>query len=296
MRGKHLFFYMDYFVTFLLQLLQTTLKQVWILFGMFTLVGLLLYVLSRNTRRVFVNAGYPKIDMFVTGWIGTPVHELGHALFCVLFGHTIKDMKLFKPDKSDGTLGYITHSYDSKNIYHTIGNFFIGCGPILLGSTIVFVLFTFALPQASQVMSVFKSYGNISFSISQFFDTIQQLWKLVWNMGTIIFTKEHMGAWQFWIIIYVAFSISSHMQLSPPDIKTMLRGFLVIISICIVVNSVAVVWEFNINAWIANHCKLGYVYGVMVFATMISVCFYMLSYGIMAIVYGISKHKLLPLW
>jgi hypothetical protein len=98
---------MDYLWHILKELLTTTLLQIWIVFGIFFILGLLLYFFSRSTRKVFVTSGYPKIDIYY-GWIGTPVHELGHALFCVLFGHTIQDMKLFKPDKADGTLGYIT--------------------------------------------------------------------------------------------------------------------------------------------------------------------------------------------
>lgn len=284
---------MDYLSSFLLKLLQTTAMQVWIVFGLFFLLGLLLYVLSRITRRLFVRAGYPKIDVFVTGWIGTPVHELGHALFCLLFGHTIKDMKLFKPDKADGTLGYITHTYDSKNIYHTIGNFFIGCGPIILGTACVFILFTMFLPQASSVTQVFLTYGNISFSFTHFFESLQQIAKLTWEVLSVVITKQHVASWQFWVIVYVASSISSHMQLSPPDIKTMLRGLLVLVLVMIVVNIVAVVWEFDINTWIVSHARIGYVYGVMLFAAIVSLIFYIVSYSIMLVVYGIAKHKFL---
>lgn len=287
---------MEYFKSFLMQLLQTTLLQIWIVFGMFFILGLLLYFFSRSTRRVFENAGYPKIDMFVTGWIGTPVHELGHALFCLLFGHTIKDLKLFKPDKVDGTLGYITHSYDTKNLYHTIGNFFIGSGPILLGSTLLFLLFYIFLPNSGEVAKVFKTYGTISITFSHFFESLQHIAILVWHMFMAIFSKQYIASWQLWLVLYVSFSIASHMQLSPPDIKTMLRGLLVIIGVMLVVNIVAVVWEFDINAWIVRHFCVGYVYGIMLFAASVSALFYVLSYILMAIVYGIAKRKLLPLF
>jgi len=287
---------MDYLWHILKELLTTTLLQIWIVFGIFFILGLLLYFFSRTSRYLFVTSGYPKIDIFITGWIGTPVHELGHALFCVLFGHTIQDMKLFKPDKADGTLGYITHSYDKKNLYHTVGNFFIGCGPILLGSAMLFILFYLGFPLSHEIATVFNTYGNIYISYNTIIESLQQIVTLVWHMFSVILTKQHINSWQFWVIVYIAFSIASHMQLSPPDIKIMLKGFLVILGLLTVVNIVAVVWEFDINAWIVVHFKIGYIYGMLVFATSISAVFFIVSYICMAIVYGISKHKLLPLF
>jgi hypothetical protein len=98
---------------------------VWLLSLIF-IFGLLLYLLARFTRTTYVKSAGVKLDIIVTGWFGSPVHEIGHALFCILFRHKIVDIKLYKPDPSDGTLGYVLHTYNQDSRYQKIGNFFIG--------------------------------------------------------------------------------------------------------------------------------------------------------------------------
>ncbi len=59
-------------------------QLLWLLLLLPFIFGLLLYVLSRSTRNLFVKAGVPAVDIYLTGWIGVPLHELGHALLVVL--------------------------------------------------------------------------------------------------------------------------------------------------------------------------------------------------------------------
>ena len=60
---------------------------------------------------------------------GVVIHELSHLFFCLIFQHKIMKVNLFSPQE-DGTLGMVQHSYDSRNIFHRIGNFFIGSAPV----------------------------------------------------------------------------------------------------------------------------------------------------------------------
>lgn len=50
----------------------------------------------------------------LTGLIGIPIHELGHAYFCLIFGHKIKNIKLFSFSSFEYSLGYVNHSYNPK--------------------------------------------------------------------------------------------------------------------------------------------------------------------------------------
>ena len=120
----------DIFVCFTLQIVFTV--------GLIVLFG---FLLALCNRRFYANFGnYSRAVCYITGAVGTPVHECAHALFCVIFGHKINEIKLFQVNSEDGTLGYVKHSYNPKNIYHKIGNFFIGIAPIIVISAILYLL------------------------------------------------------------------------------------------------------------------------------------------------------------
>lgn len=74
-----------------------TLTQVVGLLGFFFVFGLALYLLERWTNNCFYKTiGWKGV--LWTAWIGAPVHESGHALFCLLFRHQIAEIRFFSPD------------------------------------------------------------------------------------------------------------------------------------------------------------------------------------------------------
>jgi len=263
---------------------------------MFFILGFLLYILSYATRKVFLNSGNQRIDIFFTGWIGTPIHELGHALFCVLFNHKIKEIKLFKPDKADGTLGYVSHSYDTKNLYHTIGNFFIGIGPIILGTFTIILLVVFLLPNSDDVLKLIKSNAGITIDFSHFFQSLLIFIKTIYLMIKEIISLNNFNSWKFWLFLYISLSVSSHMQLSPPDLKTMFRGLLVILGVLVIINIMATIWQFNINDFIIHNFKVGYIYIFVMLAISISILLFLTTYLIIGLFYLINHKTLLKPW
>ncbi|MDR2963813.1 MAG: hypothetical protein LBU90_09325 [Bacteroidales bacterium] len=257
--------------------------------------GLLLYFFSKSARNVFVRAGVPAVDIYVTGWIGVPIHELGHALFCLVFAHKITDIQLFKPSKSEGTLGYVTHSYDSKNWYQSLGNFFIGCGPLIFGVlmlyflTVLFFSATFSLP-AVQVVSV----HTISFT--SFFATLWHFLRQSFGNFYAFFSRQDFSSWQFWLYVYLSLAVSSHTQLSVADIKTMLRGLLILCLVLLVGALAAEVWQFSAAAWLAGTTLMNYVYALLLFAICVSALNFVITYVCMVVVYAIRKRELLLPW
>ena len=87
------------------------------------------YVISLVNRFFYRLVGNSCGVCYATGVIGTPIHELGHAAMCLVFLHKIVDIKLFQIGDQDGTLGYVSHTYNRKNIWCVIGNYFIGVAP-----------------------------------------------------------------------------------------------------------------------------------------------------------------------
>ena len=128
---------------------------------------------------------------------GVMVHEIGHAVFCLIFRHKIVEMKLFSPEE-DGTLGYVNHSYNPNSFYQRIGNFFIGTGPIWFGVAVLCLISWLLLPDEMQ--------------ISDFF------------------SLNFWGRWQSYIWLYLALTISSHITLSPPDLAGSVDGGIAIMA------------------------------------------------------------------
>ncbi len=196
------------FVLFYLQLLFSTV-------GMLIACGLVVAVLQKLFLLLIGNTlGYRAI--VVTGAIGTPIHELGHAAMCVLFGHTIEEISLYNPRPKNGMLGYVKHSYNKRNIYHQLGNFLIGLGPILSGALcligILFFCFHAALLQYFQLSFASIHAGGNIFDLCRIgLDTLP----LLFTEGSVILKI---------IGLILILSIMLHVNLSAADIKSSLPG------------------------------------------------------------------------
>lgn len=295
------------FLDFLKLLFITSLSQLIWLLGLFFIFGFILYFLARSTRITFVKSAGIKTDMVFTGWIGTPVHELGHAVFCILFGHKILEMKLYSPNSKDGSLGYVNHAYNSKSIYQNIGNFFIGAGPIIFGSLVLYVLSYYLVPEMRVAFSDIESesqmfvqllQGQYSGLLAAFLDTT----KLTLSS---LFARENLSDFRFWIFLYLAISISSHMQLSPPDIKGAKGGLISIVILIFILNLFILGLEatglsVHFGEWwkyiklesyaTSINWFLGVMASLFVFATIISGLNFVLSYAVLT-VYNIFRGK-----
>ena len=159
-------------------------------------VALVMQLLSNSIRKslakIFGIQGY----IYLTA-PGVMIHEIGHAVFCLIFRHKIVEMKLFSPEE-DGTLGYVNHSYNPNSFYQRLGNFFIGTGPIWFGVAVLCLISWMLLPNEMQ--------------ISDFF------------------SLNFWGRWQSYIWLYLALTISSHITLSPPDLAGSVDGGIAIIA------------------------------------------------------------------
>jgi hypothetical protein len=113
-------------------------------------------------------------------------------------------MKLFSPE-NDGTLGYVNHSYNPKNPYQQIGNFFIGTGPIWGGVLLLYVASYFLLPEG----------------ILNLTNGLPETLKLFFNH---LISPEFWTNWQSYLWLYIVLAVSSHITLSQPDIQGALLG------------------------------------------------------------------------
>ncbi len=193
----------DFFIGYLCQILLTV--------GIIALFGLIIAGLRRLFCSVCGRSG-PTL-LLITGLVGTPIHELSHALMCVLFGHKITEIKLYQPNSNTGTLGYVTHTYNKKNIYHQIGNFFIGTAPITIGSGVLLLVMGLLIPDTFDMM--ISEAESIS-AIGDFIPFISAVLEELFVYGA--------SMWQTWVFLVLAIMIASHMEMSGADIKGSLGG------------------------------------------------------------------------
>ncbi len=192
--------------------------------GIIFLFGWIIALLRRAFCMVAPKSG-PKI-LLATGIVGTPIHELSHALMCLIFGHKITEIKLYTPKAKDGTLGYVNHTYNQRNLYHQIGNFFIGVAPVVLGGGFIVLLMLILMPQAFETISGEISALGInevgSLPMARFFHFIGA------SIGAI-FDGQNFSNWQGITCIILSVMISTHMEMSGSDIRSGLWGFALIL-------------------------------------------------------------------
>lgn len=172
-------------------------------------------------ERLFVRLSGSGKMLYVSSVIGTPIHELGHALMCLLFGHKITEMKLLlPPNHPSGTLGYVSHSYNRKNPWAVLGNLFIGIGPIFsgLGVMILALMFCFPVQWSAYITNAWGLVTSGTVGVGEIFDGVVSL---------LLSMPEAFAAcwWQALIGLVIILCVSQHVTLSGADIKGSLAAF-----------------------------------------------------------------------
>lgn len=171
-------------------------------------------------RRLSSRFGWKSV--LVTGWLGTPVHELSHALLCVVFRHEIVDMALFKPDRNNQRLGYVVHSWKSGDLYQDIGGFFIGIAPLMGGTAVLFGLLLLFFPDEGQ-SSLFVQNPDLPF------------WSQVLNATSGLFRglfkPENLLSFRLWLFLYLVICVGSHMAPSGDDYHGAQKGGMIVAAV-----------------------------------------------------------------
>lgn len=194
----------------------------------------MLYFQERLITRILCRSFSIRAVVYSTGWLGVPIHEISHLLAALLFGHKICKISFFDPDPETGTLGYVLHTYDPDNIYHLVGNFFIGIAPILGGSLVIFIAYYFLIHDISIINLGSSCYFNfLNLSLLAGCKMIGLMVVLIFKN---IFHLNNFKSWQIWLFLYIIFCVGAHMAPSLPDLRHAIYGFLTIITGLLILN------------------------------------------------------------
>jgi hypothetical protein len=221
-----------------------TLWQTFVLFGPLTILSLLMHFVAQWNETLSYKVMGRNVFLYGFGWLGTSIHELGHALFALIFFHKINEVKLFNPSGKGGALGYVTHSYNKRNIYQNIGNIFIGIGPVLMGALmlflIVYLLFGISLNSYTGFSNTLQSFT----SFNGFIEFSKDAYMSILNFLKIVAFSEQSNWWKITLLVYCLYAIGSSITLSPSDIKGAWQGFAFFLLLLIVFN-LATLWMGN---------------------------------------------------
>jgi|GEM_PF-645392 len=212
-----------------------TVRMLVFFLGPVFLAAYLMYLVASFIGR---SAG-KSIGLKAFAWLtapGTVVHELGHALFCVVFRHEIKEIKLFDP-QPDGTLGSVSHSWQKGSLYQSVGNFFIGTGPIWFGCAVVFLLSMLLVGTDFLWVAVGTRVEPADLATPSAAGRLSlDFLHHVWVTLSGLIEPALYSDWKFWVFIYLTLCIGLHMSLSPADLKGSWVGFLMLVVVMLVVN------------------------------------------------------------
>lgn len=147
-----------------------------------------------------------------TGIVGTPIHELSHAMACFIFGMKIQRIALYAPNALTGNLGYVRFSYRKGSAWHTLGRVVQGVAPLITAA--VGLVLVFDLPD------LMGSPGTVP------------LWVWVWE--SVLATLDAAGAmlvsgWEGAILVTVLAVLALHLIPSVSDIQISLGALVSII-------------------------------------------------------------------
>ena len=253
-------------MNYLTRVLEHTGSQILVFIVPALILALLMQVVTRSVAisatQTFGNKGY----LYLFGWIGVPVHEFGHALFCLIFMHKIDEIKLFQPDSETGTLGYVRHSYNPSNLYQRCGNFFIGIGPIILGSLVIFVSAKLLMSSTLTLHSAPRTDGIVESLLSASSGAFDYFLNL--------FQMEALSRWQTYLFLYISFSVGSTITLSPPDIKGAFSGFITLVITVLVLNAITLPFgDFGNSLYTLLSPGYQFFYAILFFVLLTNLCF-----------------------
>jgi hypothetical protein len=275
---------------FVKDLLIATLSQLVSLFGGIFIIGLLVHFFSQLTFKSLGRA-FGSGGTYFVAWLGTPIHELGHVLFCLIFMHRIDKVEFFNPDPVSGTLGYVAHRWNRRNPWAVLGNFFIGVGPVILGCFALFVTFYFLIPDGARVWSsILAKVSEIENGYSPG-SYLAILGNSALAMVRLIFTIDNLKGWRFWVFCYLSICVASNIRLSLSDVKGTLSGSGMIILFFLVINLIGLLTGYGSKkVFPFTAPSLGIIYSLLLLALVMVLLGFVLTYLVSA-AWVRLKHK-----
>ncbi len=204
---------MDQYLIYIGQLLGLTL-------GVMVICGLVAWL----ARQIFMYlvGDSATLVLYASSVVGTPVHELGHALMCIPFAHRITDIKLLlPPSRRSRTLGYVQHTYNRKNLWAVFGDLFISFGPIFSGLGVMVLVLTLCFS------TQWNAYLDSSRQMAASGADLRQMLSMSFSLLFSLFDGIKGDAVRSIVGILIILSVSQHITLSFADLRGCFKALLI---------------------------------------------------------------------
>jgi hypothetical protein len=189
--------------------------------------GIPLHYLRRLISALVYRAfGWPGIVF--SSAIGTPVHEISHAIPLWITGHRLDKIDLFKPDPRTGRLGGIRFQARSENLLQQIGTLLSAGAPPVGGALALYVLTRFFFPDFSLAPSPGQRPPLFTMEIATQPNTYVEFGRdfLAYQQALLTWLAEKIDwrSWRTYAYLYSAFSIAHNISPSPEDVRAAVRA------------------------------------------------------------------------
>ena len=267
-------------VQYLANVILTTLLQLFVLMGPGLILAFLMHLVAGGLDRLATQAIGWKVYYALFSFLGTMVHELGHAFFNLIFGHKILNIKLTNRDPSQGETAHVAYAYNPRNIYQRIGVFFSAIGPILFGTTVIYLMAILLLgPDEFEPLRNMHATADMFTSVKGIGLLLTGILGGALDSFVNILNPVNLVNWKLWVFFYLAFSIGSNISLSPADLKGATIGFVTLFTAILLLNLVTLWMGDFVTHGVQFISQFnGVFYAVMLIALMLSLlgAFFML--------------------
>ncbi len=195
-------------------------QLLWLTLGVMVTCGLVSWL----ARKIFVYlvGDSATFVLYASSIIGTPVHELGHALMCIPFAHRIVDIKLLlPPSRRSRTLGYVQHTHNRKNPWAVFGDLFISFGPIFSGMAVMVLVMLLCFP------SQWETYLESSRAMAESGITLSSATSVIFSLLLSLQNGFEQDALRSAIGMVIILSVAQHITLSFADLRGCLAALLI---------------------------------------------------------------------
>jgi hypothetical protein len=201
-----------------------TVMQLFIVLGVGVILGFIIHHLSCAIQRYAGDILPFCVYAYLFMIPGTVIHELSHWFFAVLFGFRIERAVFFQCEPNNLVLGGVTFG-NPKNFIQKIGGLFIGIAPIVLGAATIYGLSWLLLgPDVFASASFTVEMGDPPNLVAVLGQVVEGLILTTLRVFASLLKLQGVPGWQVWLFLYLTYSLSNSMNLSPPDLTLVAKG------------------------------------------------------------------------